>query len=96
MTADQPWSPNSGFQPMPEDRSRLIVDDRGVEWEVYDEATWSIGLALEWDYLPQIENPGLVFVSRVDRRRIWPCPVNWVALSEPELLELLSHARSIV
>lgn len=71
------------------------MDGRGIEWEVYDEASWSIGLALEWDYLPQLENPGLVFVSRADRRRLWPCPADWAALSDAQLLDVLERARSI-
>lgn len=74
----------------------MIVDDRGTEWEVYDEATWSIELALEWDFLPQTENPGLIFASRMGRKRLWPCPVNWQALSDAELLELLGRAKQIV
>ena len=74
----------------------MIVDDSGVEWEVYDEGTWSIGLALEWDHMPQRENPGLIFVSQSDRRRLWPCPTNWRELSDAELLALLQKAKSIV
>jgi hypothetical protein len=74
----------------------MIVDDRGTEWEVYDESNWSIGLALEWDYLPQTENPGLIFVSRSDRRRLWPCPPGWQRLENSELVRLLEKAKSMV
>ena len=80
----------------PGDRARMIVDDRGTEWEVYDEATWSIELALEWDFLPQTENPGLIFASTAGRRRVWPCPINWNALSDSELLDLLVKAKTIL
>ena len=73
----------------------MIVDDGGTEWEVYDEATWSIGMALEWDFLPQVENPGLIFVSRLDRRRLWPCPPNWEKLDAGELVRLLDKAKSL-
>ena len=79
----------------PEDRIRTIVDDRGLEWEVYDESRWSLELALEWDFLPQAENPGLIFAGRGGRRRLWPCPGNWEALSDAELLELLGKAKLI-
>jgi hypothetical protein len=95
VVAHMPSSEDNGVWHSSEDRARLIVDDGGTEWEVYDEASWSIGLALEWDYLPQLENPGLVFVSRLDRRRVWPCPPNWRELDTTSLLTLLAQARSI-
>lgn len=95
MTVDQPPA-DVGYWTSPEGRARMILDDRGTEWEVYDEATWSIELALEWDFLPQTENPGLIFASRVGRKRLWPCPENWQALSDAELLELLGKAKQIV
>lgn len=79
----------------PEGRPRLIVDSNGVEWEVYDEGTWSLELALEWEFLPQTESPGLIFSSRADRRRMWPCPEAWRELSDAALLEILSRSRSI-
>jgi hypothetical protein len=73
-----------------------VIDADGVEWEVYDESEFGMGLALDWDYPPQLENPGLIFNSRVDRRRLWPCPVNWRALSDEQLLALSTRAVSIV
>jgi len=76
-------------------RARTIVDERGTEWEVYDDGTWSIQLALDWDSLPQTSNPGLFFVSSVERRRLWPCPDTWKALGDSDLLGLLSRAKSI-
>jgi hypothetical protein len=36
----------------------LLVDADGVEWEVYDESTWTIELALDWEFLPQPTAPG--------------------------------------
>jgi hypothetical protein len=79
----------------PESRPRLIVDDVGAEWEVYDEGTWSIELAVDWEVLPQKDRPGLIFSSSRDRRRLWPCPTNWKSLSDRELLDLLGKARSV-
>ncbi len=84
-----------GYWANPESNSRVVVDPQGVEWEVYDESRWSLELALEWDFLPQTENPGLIFASRAGRRRLWPCPEKWEALSDPELVELLGRARVI-
>jgi hypothetical protein len=81
---------------MPDDRIRTIVDDRGTEWEVYDESRWSLELALEWDFLPQTEDPGLIFASRAGRRRLWPCPSKWQSLSDGELLALLMGAKAII
>jgi len=75
------------------ERARTIVDDHDVEWEVYDEGTWSIQLALDWDVLPQTSNPGLLFVSGSGRRRLWPCPDSWQTLPDPELLGLLARAK---
>jgi len=79
----------------PESHPRFIVDDLGVEWEVYDESTWSLELALDWEVLPQTDQPGLMFSSTIDRRRLWPCPANWRTLSDADLLGLLGRARSI-
>jgi hypothetical protein len=95
VVAHMPSSEDNGVWHSPEDRARLIVDGGGTEWEVYDEASWSISLALEWDYLPQLENPGLIFVSRLDRRRVWPSPPNWREMDAESLLRLLGQARSI-
>jgi hypothetical protein len=79
----------------PEFRPRLVIDDGGAVWEVYDEATWSLELAIDWEVLPQPASPGLIFSSSRDRRRLWPCPPSWKALSDQELLALLGQARSI-
>lgn len=79
----------------PEFRPRLIVDHLGVEWEVYDESTWSLELALDWEVLPQSDSPGLIFSSPNDRRRLWPCPADWKTMSDGELLEVLGRARSM-
>ena len=74
----------------------MIVDAQGVEWEVYDEQHSSIELALDWDHRPQLTDPGLIFLSRLDRRRLWPCPSDWRARSDQQLLELLGRARSLL
>jgi hypothetical protein len=78
-----------------EGHARAIVDDHGVEWEVYDEGTWSIQLALDWDMLPQTSNPGLLFVSDIGRRRLWPCPDAWQGLVDADLLGLLARAKAL-
>lgn len=74
----------------------MIVDAQGVEWEVYDEQQSSIALALDWDHAPQLTNPGLLFMSRLDRRRLWPCPSDWRARSDEQLLELLERAKPLL
>ncbi|HMA23760.1 MAG TPA: hypothetical protein VKP00_07190 [Gemmatimonadaceae bacterium] len=78
-----------------EGRARTIVDDHGIEWEVYDESVWSIQFALDWDMSPQTTNPGLWFVSDVERRRLWPCPDAWQRLADTDLLGLLARAKAI-
>ena len=77
------------------DRARTVVDGGGVEWEVYDESMWSIQLALDSDMLPQTTNPGLMFVSDIERRRLWPCPESWTAMPDADLLDLLALAKAI-
>lgn len=84
-----PWA-------MPEEPPRVIVDERGIEWEVYDEAHWSMELALEWDFLPQAENPGLIFASRLGRKRVWPCPDDWRAMDDRQLVDVLGRAKTIL
>lgn len=79
----------------PDGGPRLLVDSDGVEWEVYDESIWTIELALDSELLPQTERPGLIFSSRTDRRRMWPCPPEWRILSDGQLLEVLERAKSI-
>ena len=76
-------------------RPRPLVDGEGIEWEVYDESRWSLELALDWEFLPQPTSPGLIFSSRLDRRRLWPCPDGWREMSDADLLRVLERARSI-
>ncbi len=75
--------------------ARILVDRDRVEWEVYDESQWDFRMALDWDALPQTENPGLIFSSRVDRRRVWPAPQNWQVMTDEQLLALCLNARSM-
>ncbi len=77
------------------EHGRLFVDAAGVEWEVYDESEWSVAWALDWDYPPQTENPGLLFDSALGRRRIFPCPADWQKLTDAQLESLLTVARSL-
>lgn len=74
---------------------RLFVDSTGVEWEVYDEGQLTIAWALDWEYPPQSANPGLLFDSRLGRRRIFPCPPDWRALTDNQLEGLLAKAASL-
>jgi hypothetical protein len=75
--------------------ARIVVDHDRVEWEVYDESQWDFRMALDWDALPQTENPGLIFSSRVDRRRVWPAPLDWQRMTDEQLLALCVNARSM-
>ena len=79
----------------PGGNARILVDPDRVEWEVYDESQWDFRMALDWDALPQIQNPGLIFSSRLDRRRVWPAPPDWRQLSDEQLLTLCAAARSM-
>ncbi len=76
-------------------RARTVVDARGVSWEVYDDGTPSIALALDWDMPPRTGNPGLIFVSQLGQRRFWPCPEDWKGLADRDLLDLLGKAKSL-
>lgn len=96
MRLDPATTNSTNSWAMPEESARVIVDDRGTEWEVYDEGHWSMELALEWDFLPQTENPGLIFASRAGRKRVWPCPDDWRAMDDARLLELLGRAATIL
>lgn len=77
------------------EHGRLFTDSAGVEWEVYDESTWTVTWALDWEYPPQPDSPGLLFNSVVDCRRLYPCPENWNALSDAQLEALLARATSL-
>jgi hypothetical protein len=98
MTSDRTSPVDPAREPgwsAPDGRPRLIVDAAGVEWEVYDESAWTLELALDWEFLPQTENPGLIFSAPSDRRRLWPCPRGWRELSDAQLLAHLEGARSL-
>ena len=84
-----------GPQPGPAKRARVFTDAAGIEWEAYDESSATVALALDWDYLPQLENPGLIFTSRLGLRRLWPCPTDWATMPDEELVALVARARSI-
>jgi hypothetical protein len=69
---------------------RIIKDSSGLEWEVIDESALSdIARAFECDYAPQQRDPGLLFVSREGRRRLYPAPTDWRDLSDDALSGLL-------
>ena len=95
MPLDRSPTDHVSYWASSEGRARTIVDDHGVEWEVYDESTWSIALALDWDVQPQTTNPGLLFVSEAGRRRLWPCPDAWKGMADGDLLGLLARAKAM-
>jgi hypothetical protein len=72
---------------------RIIKDSSGLEWEVFDESTPDVRLALECDYRPQQDDPGLLFISREGRRRLYPCPTGWRHLPDDALERLCTKAR---
>jgi hypothetical protein len=75
---------------------RIIKDASGLEWEVIDEsAADDVRLALECDYLPQREDPGLLFISREGRRRVHPRPADWRMLPDVALELLCAQASSL-
>ncbi|HEX8851803.1 MAG TPA: hypothetical protein VF761_19905 [Gemmatimonadaceae bacterium] len=75
---------------------RCFTDSAGNEWEVFDERTDSPRRALECDYPVQSADPGLVFVSRVGRKRLWPCPADWHRLPDEVLADLCARAAELV
>jgi hypothetical protein len=76
-------------------QERTFKDSAGLEWEVYDESSSSLGWALEWDCPPQDANPGLIFVCGAERRRLWPCPRDWRELPDGALEKLCRQATSL-
>lgn len=62
---------------------------------MYDESRESVGMALDWDHLPQA-TPGLIFNSRIDRRRLFPAPDDWRELGDEDLMKLCISARSML
>ena len=75
--------------------TRVFLDSNGVEWEAYDESDWGAAGVLDWDHNPQRENPGLLFRSPNDWRRLWPCPPDWWTLPDGELAQLCEKAKSL-
>lgn len=74
---------------------RSFRDSRGVEWDVFDERSASAMRALECDYPPPARDPGLLFVSSADQRRLWPAPADWKMLPSEELEMLCWRAASL-
>ena len=74
---------------------RCFTDSAGNEWEVFDERTDSPRRALECDYPVQSADPGLVFVSRAGRKRLWPCPDDWHRLPDEALADLCARAAEL-
>ena len=74
---------------------RTFIDAHGVEWEVYDESDWGVLGLMDWDYLPQQGDPGLLFISKTDLRRLWPAPPNWQAMTDAMLDDQCARALSV-
>lgn len=75
---------------------RIIKDASGLEWEVIDEsAPDDVRLALECDYRPQREDPGLIFISREGSRRVYPRPADWRRLPDDVLGAMCSQAAQL-
>ena len=77
------------------EQGRIFVDSSGVEWEVYDESRWTVTWALEWEYPPQTECPGLLFNSTAGCLRLYPCPPDWNSLTDADLEALLPSATRL-
>ncbi|HUF27899.1 MAG TPA: hypothetical protein VMM18_13065 [Gemmatimonadaceae bacterium] len=75
--------------------ARIFIDSTGTEWEVFDESEWNAGLALAFEHPVSAENPGLLFVSSVDLRRLWPRPAGWKESSDGQLEDLCGRAVSL-
>ena len=76
-------------------RERIFVDSAGIEWEVFDEGEWNASLALAFDLPLPSANPGLLFVSARDLRRLWPRPEGWRDASDQELEAWCARAASL-
>jgi hypothetical protein len=74
---------------------RSFRDSNGTEWDVFDERSSGAMRALECDYPMPERDPGLVFVSRVGRKRLWPCPADWHRMPDHELEHLCGRAASL-
>lgn len=76
-------------------RERIFIDSTGTEWEVFDESEWNASLALAFDMPLPSANPGLLFVSSRDLRRLWPRPDGWREVSDEELETWCARAASL-
>ena len=74
---------------------RSFLDSSGTEWDVFDERSAGPIRAIECDYPPPERDPGLVFVSRIGKRRLWPCPADWKQLPSEELEMLCWRAAPL-
>lgn len=77
-------------------RERIFTDSSGIEWEVFDEGEWNAGIALAFDLPLPSSNPGLLFVSSRDLRRLWPRPDGWRQLEDAALEQFCQRAASLV
>ncbi|GAC1691341.1 MAG: hypothetical protein NVS9B3_09920 [Gemmatimonadaceae bacterium] len=74
---------------------RVFRDGDGEEWEVYDEGIWNAALAMI-DFPVHPDNPGLLFISSRDMRRVHPRPAGWDDLSDDDLAALCRSADSLL
>ena len=73
----------------------MFVDLAGVEWEAYAESDWGAAGVLDWDHNTQASDPGLLFRSRHDWRRLYPAPGAWWTLPDEQLEDLCRRATSL-
>ena len=64
---------------------RLLTDQQGREWRIYERTAG--------DYSPAAGRPSLIFDSDGIVRRLWRYPTTWSNLPDAELLRLMDSIR---
>ncbi|HVE79247.1 MAG TPA: hypothetical protein VNA89_10315 [Gemmatimonadaceae bacterium] len=76
---------------------REIVDDRGVQWKVWDVVPAGMHPATAAElFVGDYQEGWLAFESATERRRLAQFPVDWEAMSRAELLRLSERAEVVV
>ena len=76
-------------------KERVVVDARGVHWEIFREDEDALAAVLEWGHRPIAGHPTLIFTSSEGLRRFHPCPEDWHTLSDEQLLQMLDRASDM-
>jgi hypothetical protein len=84
---------------------RVFRDHGGQEWKVWDVKPYLTGAREERRRVdrrrdaslltPGLEAGWLCFENRMEKRRLTPIPGGWQEAPEPQLEELLGHARRV-